>query len=97
MKVTATQWQYILEAHRGELSMAKVLIDGRKVLFHHWEPWQSATPELHKAWEEADLVVCCHPTYLPSRVRTKHISPNHKGVLFIEPYLNTDGSVEIRL
>ena len=64
---------------------------GGVVLFHHWgeKGLQGSTLSkikeeggcLLKLWEEADVIICCHPEFLPSEVRKKHIFPDHKGIV----------------
>lgn len=51
----------------------------KKVLLSHGKKQPYRLP--NELWEQADVIVCCHPDMLHSEQRTKHIYPNHIGKL----------------
>lgn len=82
-------WEHVMQANRGEIPMAKLLLEGKKILFHHWKEGASASSELQQAWKEADVIVCCDAAHLPWYANAKSLCPRHKGVLLTHPFLNT--------
>jgi hypothetical protein len=82
---------------KKEIPFCLFKLQGKKAICHHWhvdkalqqqliQDVSNTGNDLYKLWDEADIIVCCHPEGLPSNVLYKHIFPSHKGLIFMTLY-----------